>query len=70
MAEYIIVYQVEGTSHSYLTKSKFIAGEIDKLVSMWEPREVVIRYILRVGQYSTGFNIKMFKRGSWEDLLK
>lgn len=70
MAEYIIVYQVDGTSYSYLAKSKFIAGEIDKLVSMWEPREIVIRYIIRVKEYSNGFNVEMFQRGGWEVLIK
>lgn len=70
MTDLIIIYQVEGIRYSYLAKKDRLWEEVSKLCEMWEPRAVEISYIIRVKEYSNGFNVEMFQRGSQEELLK
>lgn len=71
MAEYIIRYEVTGKDFvEKFRVSEGLKSAIDIIKTIWEPNEFQILYVIRVAQYSNGFNIEMFQRGSWEELLK
>lgn len=69
MQEYIVRYEVRGVELSARVSAEYgIAKALEGLKDI-EPN-ATIRYIIRVKEYSNGFDIDMFQRGGWEDLLK
>lgn len=69
MEEYIVRYENNGVEMSARVSAEYGLAKALAVFTDVEPNST-IRYIIRVKEYSNGFNVEMFQRGGWEDLLK